>query len=86
MKNCILAGVGGQGRCWLPSSSPRPLWKPENLPALLKPSDGAAGRSVVSHVRIGQTAEDVSSPMLPLGSADLLIGFELRKRSVPSLT
>ncbi len=77
MKNCILAGVGGQGTVLASKLIAQTAMEAGKF-ARTAETIGMAqrGGSVVSHVRIGQTAEDVSSPMLPLGSADLLIGFE----------
>ena len=77
MKNCILAGVGGQGTVLASKLIAQTAMEAGKF-ARTAETIGMAqrGGSVVSHVRIGQKAEDVSSPMLPPGSADLLIGFE----------
>lgn len=77
MKNCILAGVGGQGTV-LASKLIAQTAMESGMFARTAETIGMAqrGGSVVSHVRIGETAESVHSPLLPHGSAELLIGFE----------
>lgn len=74
MKNCLLAGVGGQGTV-LASRLIAQGYMDKGFFARTAETIGMAQRGgcVVSHVRIG---EDQFSPMIPRGRADLLIGFE----------
>lgn len=74
MLNCLLAGVGGQGTI-LASKLIAQTAINKGLNARTAETIGMAqrGGSVVSHVRIGDT---IFSPMIPLHSADILIGFE----------
>ena len=74
MKNCMLAGVGGQGTV-LASKIIAQVAMKEGLSAHTAETIGMAQRGgcVVSHVRIG---EDAFSPLIPKGTADVVIGFE----------
>ncbi len=74
MLNCLLAGVGGQGTV-LASKILAGYAISNGMKVHTAETIGMAqrGGSVVSHVRIG---EDVYSPLIPLGQADLIIGFE----------
>lgn len=70
----ILAGIGGQGTV-LASKLLATAALERGLPAHTAETIGMAqrGGSVVSHVRIG---EECYSPLIPLQSADMIIGFE----------
>lgn len=72
--NIMLAGVGGQGTV-LASKLIAQSAMNHRQNARTAETIGMAQRGgcVVSHVRIG---EELHSPMIPQGSADLLIGFE----------
>lgn len=74
MKSCLLCGVGGQGTV-LASRIIASAAMEKGLFARTAETIGMAqrGGSVVSHVRIGQS---VPSPLIPLGKADLILGFE----------
>lgn len=74
MKNCMLAGVGGQGTVLASKIIAQAAMK-EGLLAHTAETIGMAQRGgcVVSHVRIG---EDAFSPLIPKGTADVVIGFE----------
>ena len=74
VKSCLLCGVGGQGTV-LASRIIAAAAMAKGLHAKTAETIGMAqrGGSVVSHVRIG---EEVASPMIPLGTADVIIGFE----------
>lgn len=74
MKSCLLCGVGGQGTV-LASRIIASAAMNKGLFARTAETIGMAqrGGSVVSHVRIG---EEVPSPLIPFGSADIIIGFE----------
>lgn len=74
MINCILAGVGGQGTV-LASKLIAHTAMRQGHPVHTAETIGMAqrGGSVVSHVRIG---EGGCSPLIPLGSAQLLLAFE----------
>ena len=72
--NCLLAGVGGQGTV-LASKILAQSAIDEGCMARTSETIGMAQRGgcVVSHVKIG---DDLFSPSIAAGSADLLIGFE----------
>ena len=72
--NCILAGVGGQGTV-LASKLIAAAAMNKGLFSRTAETIGMAQRGgcVVSHVRIG---DEIHSPMIPKGSADVIIGFE----------
>lgn len=74
MKNWLLAGVGGQGTV-LASKVIAQTAMNRGLNVRTAETIGMAQRGgcVVSHVRMG---EDIASPMIPKGQADVLIGFE----------
>jgi len=74
MMNCILAGVGGQGTV-LASRLIAQSAMNKGLKARTAETIGMAQRGgcVVSHVRLG---EELYSPLVPLKSADVIIGFE----------
>ena len=74
VKSCLLCGVGGQGTV-LASRIIAAAAMEKGLRARTAETIGMAqrGGSVVSHVRIG---EEIPSPMIPRGKADILIGFE----------
>lgn len=86
MINCILAGVGGQGTVLasklIAQSS---LDKDKTVRTAETIGMAQRGGCVVSHVRIGE--EMIHSPLIPLKSADVLIGFEPAEavRSLPYL-
>jgi len=75
MINCILAGVGGQGTV-LASKLIAQSALDQGKQVRTAETIGMAQRGgcVVSHVRIGE--EMIHSPLIPLKSADVLIGFE----------
>jgi len=74
VKSCLLCGVGGQGTV-LASRIIAAAAMAKGLHARTAETIGMAqrGGSVVSHVRIG---EEIASPAIPLGTADVMIGFE----------
>ena len=74
IKSCLLCGVGGQGTV-LASRIIAAAAMAKGLHAKTAETIGMAqrGGSVVSHVRIG---EEIASPMIPYGTADVIIGFE----------
>ena len=74
VKSCLLCGVGGQGTV-LASRIIAAAAMAKGLRAKTAETIGMAqrGGSVVSHVRIG---EAIASPTIPLGTADVMIGFE----------
>lgn len=82
----IIAGVGGQGTV-LASRLLAAAAIEAGLYARTSETIGMAqrGGSVVSHVRIGS---EKAGPVIPLGKADLLIGFEIGEaaRILPRLT
>lgn len=76
MKSCLLCGVGGQGTV-LASRILAQAAMDQGLFARTAETIGMAQRGgcVVSHVRFG-TPEEVVSPLIPPGKADVIIGFE----------
>ena len=72
--NCILAGVGGQGTV-LASKLIAQAGLSNGLKVRTAETIGMAQRGgcVVSHVRTGKT---IHSPLVPMGQADIIIGFE----------
>lgn len=74
MFNYLLAGVGGQGTV-LASRIIAQCAMNQGVNARTAETIGMAqrGGNVVSHVRIG---EEVYSPLIPLKTADVIIGFE----------
>lgn len=72
--NILLCGVGGQGTV-LASRLIACAAMQKGLPVMSAETIGMAqkGGSVFSHLRLG---EDALSPMIGLGQADLIIGFE----------
>lgn len=73
-KNCLLCGVGGQGTVLASrliaqaAHGARPFRRTTETIGMAQ-----RGGCVVSHVRIG---EECQSPLIPLGKADILVGFE----------
>lgn len=74
MKSCLLCGVGGQGTV-LASRIIADASMRKGLFARTAETIGMAQRGgcVVSHVRVG---DKVPSPMIPFGTADVIIAFE----------
>lgn len=72
--NIILCGVGGQGTI-LASKLISSAAMSRNIPVKTAETIGMAqrGGSVFSHVRLG---EDIASPLMARGKADLIIAFE----------
>ena len=72
--NCILAGVGGQGTV-LASKLIAQAGLSNGLKVRTAETIGMAQRGgcVVSHVRTGT---EIKSPLVPVGQADIIIGFE----------
>ncbi len=74
MYNVLLAGVGGQGTVLASKIiASCAMKKGENAHTAETIGMAQRGGSVVSHVRIG---EGCYSPLIPKGSADVIIGFE----------
>ena len=73
-KSIMIVGVGGQGTL-LTSRILGGIMQEAGYDVKLSEVHGMAqrGGSVVSHVRIG---EEIYSPLIPHGGADVLIGFE----------
>ena len=73
-RNILLCGVGGQGTV-LTSKLIAAAAMEKGLHVMSAETIGMAqrGGSVYGHVRIG---DDVHSPLIGIGEADLLIGFE----------
>lgn len=72
--NCLLCGVGGQGTVLaskLIAQSAMDLGKQVRTAETIGMAQ--RGGCVVSHVRVG---DQVHSPLIPLGEADLIIAFE----------
>lgn len=76
--NCVLSGVGGQGTV-LASRIIAQAALDADLPVRTAETIGMSqrGGSVVTHVRVGATPDDeVASPLVPRGQADIIIAFE----------
>lgn len=73
-KNIVLCGVGGQGTV-LASKLLAAAAMSKDIPVMSAETIGMAqrGGSVFSHLRMG---DNLYSPMIETGTADLLIGFE----------
>ena len=73
-KNIVLCGVGGQGTV-LASKLLAAAAMSKDIPVMSAETIGMAqrGGSVFSHLRMGN---DLYSPMIEAGTADLIIGFE----------
>ena len=84
--NCILAGVGGQGTVLASKLIARTALN-NSMHVRTAETIGMAQRGgcVVSHVRTGKI---IHSPLIPLGQADLIIGFEPAEavRCLPSVS
>ncbi len=73
-KNIVLCGVGGQGTV-LASRLISAAAMARHIPVMSAETIGMAqrGGSVFSHLRLG---EEAISPMIAMGEADLILGFE----------
>ncbi|MGN1281752.1 MAG: indolepyruvate oxidoreductase subunit beta [Succinivibrio sp.] len=73
-RNILICGVGGQGTV-LASKLTASAAMEEGYTVRSAETIGMAqrGGSVTSHIRIGQ---NIYSPLIPLGQADLILGFE----------
>lgn len=73
-KNILLCGVGGQGTV-LASKLISQAAMNKDIPVMSAETIGMAqkGGSVFSYIRLG---DDLYTPMIPLGCADIIIGFE----------
>ncbi len=85
MKSCILTGVGGQGTI-LAAKLIAQTAMDKGLKVRTAETIGMAqrGGSVLSHVRVGK---EIHSPLIPLGTADMIIAFEMAEavRALPYL-
>lgn len=77
MTNIVLCGIGGQGTV-LASKLLAAAGMKKGYTVQSAETIGMAqrGGSVFSHLRMGAAGETVDSPMIALGTADILIGFE----------
>lgn len=77
MLNVLLTGVGGQGTVLaakvLAQAAQNKGWHVRTAETI---GMAQRGGSVTSHVRMGSCGEEVHSPLLTKGSADLIIAFE----------
>lgn len=77
MKNVVLTGIGGQGTVLaakiLAQAAQARGWHVRTAETI---GMAQRGGSVTSHVRMGDGGETVASPLVPTGSADMLIAFE----------
>lgn len=73
-KNCLLCGVGGQGVVLASRLIAYAAMEKGNFVRTAETIGMAQrGGSVVSHVRIG---DEIYSPQVPVGSADVILAFE----------
>ncbi|MBP5458586.1 MAG: indolepyruvate oxidoreductase subunit beta [Clostridia bacterium] len=77
MTNIVLCGIGGQGTV-LASKLLAAAGMKKGFQVRSAETIGMAqrGGSVFSHLRMGAADEDIPSPMIAPGTADILIGFE----------
>lgn len=77
MRNVLLVGVGGQGTVLaakvLAQAAEDKGWQVRTAETI---GMAQRGGSVVSHVRMGDDGEDILSPLLSHGTADLIVAFE----------
>ena len=77
MKNVVLTGIGGQGTVLaakiLAQAAQARGWHVRTAETI---GMAQRGGSVVSHVRMGDEGETVASPLVPRGTADMLVAFE----------
>lgn len=77
MLNIMLTGVGGQGTVLaakvLAQAAQEKGWHVRTAETI---GMAQRGGSVVSHVRMGNDGEEVHSPLIAKGAADLVIAFE----------
>lgn len=74
VQNCLLCGVGGQGTVLASKLlSACAMNKGKNVRSAETIGMAQRGGCVVSHVRIG---DDIHSPLIPKGQADVIIAFE----------
>ena len=77
MKNILLTGVGGQGTVLaakvLAQAAQAKGWHVRTAETI---GMAQRGGSVVSHIRMGDLGEEVHAPLLPRGTADLIVAFE----------
>lgn len=77
MLNILLAGVGGQGTVLaakvLAQAAQDKGWHVRTAETI---GMAQRGGNVVSHVRMGDCGEQVSSPLISLGTAQMIIAFE----------
>ena len=77
MKNVVLTGIGGQGTVLaakvLAQAAENRGWHVRTAETI---GMAQRGGSVVSHVRMGNNGEHVSSPLVSAAQADILIAFE----------
>ena len=77
MINVLLTGVGGQGTVLaakvLAQAARNKGWNVRTAETI---GMAQRGGSVVSHVRMANGGEDLLSPLIPQGTADLIVAFE----------
>lgn len=77
MRNVLLTGVGGQGTVLaakvLAQAAQAKGWQVRTAETI---GMAQRGGSVVSHVRMGNTGEEVIAPLVAKGTADMIIAFE----------
>ena len=77
MHNILLAGVGGQGSVLaakiLAQAAESKGWHVRTAETI---GMAQRGGNVVSHIRMGNNGEDVYSPLISRGTADVIIAFE----------
>ena len=77
MLNIMLTGVGGQGTVLaakvLAQAAQEKGWHVRTAETI---GMAQRGGSVVSHVRMGNDGEEVYSPLIAKGSADMIVAFE----------
>ena len=86
MRNVLLTGVGGQGTVLaakvLAQAAQAKGWQVRTAETI---GMAQRGGSVVSHVRMGDNGEEVITPLVAKGTADMIIAFERAVRAGASL-
>lgn len=77
MLNILITGIGGQGTVLaaklLAQAAREKGWEVRTAETI---GMAQRGGSVISHVRVGDNDEDVYSPLIKRGTADIVIAFE----------
>lgn len=77
IKNILICGVGGQGTVLAAKVlSQAAILGGQNVLSAETIGMAQRGGCVTSHVRIGDSSQEIFSPLIPQGQADILIAFD----------